>query len=40
LDNRDMAHVHGANGVRYANEFFRNDVIWNAQLDLYKSLLK
>jgi len=40
LDNNDIGKAHGENGVRYANEFFRNDVIWNAQLELYKSLLK
>jgi len=40
LDNSDIAHAHGENGVRYANEFFRNEVIWNAQLELYRSLLK
>ncbi len=31
---------HGVAGAQYANEFFRNEVIWQAQVQLYRSLLE
>ncbi|WP_293887114.1 MULTISPECIES: glycosyltransferase family 4 protein [unclassified Sphingobacterium] len=30
---------HGVAGAQYANEFFRNEVIWQAQVQLYNTLL-
>ncbi|MCC2600008.1 glycosyltransferase family 4 protein [Sphingobacterium sp. FBM7-1] len=40
INNPEEAREHGQNGIVYANEFFRNDIIWEAQLSLYNSLLK
>lgn len=38
-NNPEFGVEHGIEGVKYANEYFRNEVIWKAQVDFYKSLL-
>src|SRR5690606_14195815 len=40
LQNPAIAKQHGQAGVKYANDFFRNEMIWEAQLGLYRSLLR
>lgn len=40
LQHPTIGHQHGREGVRYANEFFRNDIIWKAQLEFYNNLLR
>lgn len=35
----DKGRAHGIAGAQYANEFFRNEVIWQAQVQLYNTLL-
>lgn len=37
IQNPVIAHQHGQAGVEYANNFFRNEMIWEAQLELYRS---
>lgn len=36
---RDLMRKHGLNGRKYAVDFFRNEIIWQAQLDFYNKLL-
>lgn len=31
---------HGDAGFKYANDYFKNEYVWNAQVELYKSLLE
>lgn len=40
IENKEQAINHGINGVKFANDFFTNQTIWNAQLEFYKKLLK
>ncbi|MFV0170302.1 glycosyltransferase family 4 protein [Empedobacter falsenii] len=39
LLNKDLLEIHGKKGREYAVNFFRNEIIWQAQLDFYNKLL-
>lgn len=36
----ELINNHGSNGVKYANDFFKNEIIWEAQVNFYNKLLK
>jgi glycosyltransferase involved in cell wall biosynthesis len=40
IQNPDARKIHGENGAKRARESFSSGVIWQGQLDLYKSLVK
>ncbi len=39
IENKAMAIKQGANGVLFVNQYFRNEIIWEDQYLLYKSML-
>lgn len=39
LKNNDLAIEHGNQGRRFAVDFFKNEIIWKAQLEFYNNLL-
>ena len=39
IKNRNIVIEHGLNGRKFATKFFKNEIIWNAQLEFYKELM-
>ena len=39
INNRNLIQDHGIKGREFAVKYFKNDIIWNAQLELYNKLL-
>ena len=39
INNKDIAVQHGASGRKFATDFFKNEIVWNAQLEFYNRLI-
>ncbi|WP_348823526.1 glycosyltransferase family 4 protein [Flavobacterium aestuarii] len=39
ITNTDIAVIHGLNGRKFAVNFFKNEIIWKAQLEFYNKLI-
>ena len=39
INNKNIAIEHGASGRKFAVDFFKNEIVWNAQLEFYNKLM-